>query len=62
MPVESKAQLKSLNVDEFELNYEGTPLELVENDQYLGMSINSDILCDFHVQRLCQYLYYHCLY
>ena len=35
------------------LNYEGTPLELVENSKYLGMSINSDISWDFHAQRLC---------
>ena len=55
MLVGSKAQLKSLNVDEFILNYEGMPLELtlLENAKYLGMSINSDISWDFHVQRLC---------
>ena len=59
MFVGSKAQLKLLNVDEFRLNYEGMPLELVENAKYLDMSINSDISWDFHVQRLCQNLYYH---
>ena len=32
MLVGNKAQLKSLNVDEFISNYEGTPLELVENE------------------------------
>ena len=31
MLVGSKAQLKSLNVDDFISKYEGTPLELVEN-------------------------------
>ena len=59
MLVGSKAQLKSLNFDEFILNYEGMPLELVENAKYLGMTINSDISWDFHVQRLCQNMYYH---
>ena len=59
MLVGSKAQLKSLNVDEFILNYEGMPLELVENAIYLGMTINSDISLEFHVQRLCQNMYYH---
>ena len=59
MLVGSKAQLKSLNVAEFILNYEGMPLELVENAKYLGMSINSDISWDFHVQRLGQNMYYH---
>ena len=46
MLVGSKAQLKSLNVDEFLLNHEAMPLELVENAKYLGMTINSDILWD----------------
>ena len=59
MLVGSKAQLKSLNVDDFILKYEGTPLELAENAKYLGMPINSDISWDFHVQRLCQNMYYH---
>ena len=60
MLVGSKAQRKSLNVDDFILNNEGTPLELVENAKYVGMSINSDISWDFHVQqRLCQNMYYH---
>ena len=59
MLVGSKAQLKSLNVDEFVLNYEDTPLELVENAKYISMSINSDISWDFHVQCLCQNIYYH---
>ena len=44
MHVGSKAQLKSLNVDEFILNYKGMPLESVENAKYLSMTINSDIL------------------
>ena len=35
------------------------PLELVEHAKYLGMTINSDISWDFHVQRLCQNMYYH---
>ena len=49
--------VKDINVSL--LKYEGTPWELVENDKYLGMSINSDISWDFHVQRLCQITYYH---
>ena len=59
MLVGSKAQLKSLNVDEFILNYEGMPFRIVENAKYLGMFINSDSSWDFHVQRLCQNMYFH---
>ena len=59
MFVGSKAQLKSLNVDDSTLKYKDRPLELVENAKYLGVPINSDISWDFHVQRLCQNMYYH---
>ena len=58
MLIGSKSQLKSLN-DDFILSYDDTPLELVENAKYLGMFINCDISCDFHVRRLCQSTYYH---
>ena len=59
MLIGSKSQLKSLNVDDFILSYDDTPLELVENAKYLGMFINCDISWDFHVRRLCQSMYYH---
>ena len=59
MLIGSKAQLKSLNVDDFILSHDDTPLELVENAKYLGMFINCDISWDFHVRRLCQSTYYH---
>ena len=59
MLVGSKTQLKSLNVDEFILKYEGTPLELVENVKYLDVSINSVISRNSPVQPLCQNMYYH---
>ena len=49
MFIGSKAQLKSLNVDDIILNYEDMPLEQVENAKYLGMFINCDISRDFHV-------------
>ena len=59
MLIGSKAQLKSLNVDNFILSYDDTPLELVENAKYLGMSIICDISWDFHVRRRCQSTYCH---
>ena len=46
MRVEFKFNL-SLNIDEFIVNHDGTPLELVEHAKYLGMSINSEISCGF---------------
>ena len=59
MLIGSKAQLKSLNVDDFILGYDDTPLELVENAKYLGMFINCDISWDFLIRRLCQSMYCH---
>ena len=43
MLIGSKAKLKSLNADDFNLSYDDTTLELVENAKYLGMFINCDI-------------------
>ena len=58
MLIGSKTQLKSLNVHDFFLSYDDTPLELVENAKYLGMFINFVISWDFHVRRLWQSTYY----
>ena len=55
----SKSHLKSLNLDDFILSYDDTPLELVENAKYLDMFINCDNSWDFHVRRLCQSTFYH---
>ena len=59
MLIGSKAQLKSLNVDDFILSFDDTPLGLVENARYLGMFKNCDLSWDFHVRRLCPTTYYH---
>ena len=59
MLIGSKAQPKSLNVGDFILSYDDTPLELVENAKYLGMFINCDITWDFYVRHLCQSTYNH---
>ena len=58
MMINSTWQLKSLDLDDFVINYNDTPLELVERDKYLGMFINSDISWDFHIQNLCKQLHY----
>ena len=51
-------QLKSLSLDDFVINYNDTPLELIERAKYLGMFINSDISWDFHIQNLCKQMRY----
>ena len=56
--VGGNAQTQSLSGNEIILRYEDTSVALIENSEYLEMSINFDISCDFHVQRLCQKMYY----
>ena len=58
MIIGSTWQLKSLDFDDFVINYNDTPLELVERDKYLGIFINSDISWDFHIQNLCKQMHY----
>ena len=58
MIIGSTWQLKSLDLDDFVINYNDTPLELVERDKYLGMFRNSDISWDFHIQNLCKQMHY----
>ena len=36
------------------MNYNDTPIELVERAKYLDMFINSDISWDFHIQNRCK--------
>ena len=58
MIIGSTWQLKSLDLDDFVINYNDTPLELVERAKYLGMFINSYISWDFHIQNLCKQMHY----
>ena len=51
-------QLNSLNLDDFVINYNNTPLELVQRAKYLGMFINSYISWDFCIQNLCKQMRY----
>ena len=63
MVIGSKAKLKSLNLDDFMMCYDKTPLELVENAKYLGLYINSDLTWDTHINSICRSSFFpcHCL-
>ena len=58
MIIGSTWQLKSLNLDDFVINYNDTPLESVERAGYLGKLTNYDISWDFHIQNLCKQMHY----
>ena len=58
MRIVSKAQLKSMSVDDFIVCYGDTPLEQVDRAKRLGLFICCDISWDYHL-RLCQTTYYH---
>ena len=58
MLIGTKSQLRTLNLDDFLLNYNSTPMEVVSNARYLGLFISSDITWDNHVSHMCKQLYY----
>ena len=59
MLIGTRCQLRSLNIDDFTIYYDNSPLELVSNAKYLGLYISSDLTWDVHIIRLCKMLYYH---
>ena len=58
MLIGTKSQLRTLHLDDFLLNFNSTPMEVVSNARYLGLFINSDSTWDNHVSHMCKQLYY----
>lgn len=54
MVIGTRSQMKSLNVDEFIIKYDSSPLELVSNAKYLGLYVNADLAWDMHIMQLCK--------
>lgn len=59
MIIGSAHQIKSLNLSEFTVRYEGDALDLVTQAKYLGLMISSDLSWDAHIQHMCKQLYYY---
>ena len=59
MVIGNSYQLKALNLQDFVIDFNDSPLELVERAKYLGMYINSDMSWEFHITNLCKQMDYY---
>ena len=59
MVIGSKAQLQSLNLDQFSINLDNNQIELVNKAKYLGLLINDDLSWDDHILQLCKSMNYY---
>ena len=55
----TSARLKIAGINDFNVMYEGNPLDLVEKTKYLGLHLSSDLNRDTHIMELCKNLNYH---
>ena len=49
MVIGSKAQLQSLNLDQFSVNLDSNKIEFVNKAKYLGLLVKDDLSCDDHI-------------
>ena len=59
MVIGSKAQLQSLNLDQFSINLESSKMEIVNKAKYLGLLVKDDLSWDDHVLQLCKNMNYY---
>ena len=50
----TSARLKIASINDFNVMYEGSPLDLVEKTKYLGLHLSSDLNWDTHIMELCK--------
>ena len=55
----SKAQLQSLNLDQFSINLDSNQIELVNKAKYLGLLVKDDLGWDDHILQLCKSMNYY---
>ena len=59
MVIGSKAQLQSLNLDQFSVNLDSNKTELVNKAKYLGLLVKDDLNWDDHILQLCKTMNYY---
>ena len=59
MVVESKWQLKSLNLDDFTISIDSDKLLLAKQTKYLGFWVRNDLSWDDHILQLCRKMYHY---
>ena len=50
----SKAQVQSLNLDQFSVNLDSNKIEFVNKAKYLGLLVKDDLSWDDHILQLCK--------
>ena len=59
MVIDSKAQLQSLNLDQFSMNLDSNKIEFVNKAKYLGLLVKDDLSWDDHILQLCKTMNYY---
>ena len=59
MVIGSKAQLQSLNLDQFSVNLDSNKIEFVNKAKYLGLLVKDDLSWDDHILQLCKTMNYY---
>ena len=59
MVIGSKAQLQSLNLDQFSINLDSNKIEFVNKAKYLGLLVKDDLSWDDHILQLCKTMNYY---
>ena len=54
MVIGSKAQLQSLNLDQFSVNLDSNKIEFVNKAKYLRLLVKDDLSWDDHILQLCK--------
>ena len=54
MAIGSKAQLQSLNLDQFPINLDSNKIEFVNKAKYLGLLVKDDLSWDDRIFQLCK--------
>ena len=59
MVIGSKAQLQSLNLDQFSINLDSNKIEFANKAKYLGLLMKDDLSWDDHILQLCKTMNYY---
>ena len=59
MVIGSKAQLQSINLDQFSINLDSNKIEFVNKAKYLGLLVKDDLSWDDHILQLCKTMNYY---
>ena len=55
----SKAQLQSLNLDQFSINLDSSQIWFVNKAKYLGLLVKDDLSWEDHISQLCKTMNYY---